>query len=804
MDLPDPVPLSMQALLREREAELTRVQRIGRIGGFEIDLRDGGFRSYRSPEYLRLHGLPPDAAQEPHGAWVSRLHPQDRDRVEAGFKAAVAGTGRDYAAEYRIITPDGQRWIAAVGEIERDADGAPLLMVGVHIDITRTKLAETALNASTEQLRGVLEAIGEAYYALDADERLTTVSRRALEVWGADEAQVIGRRLGEVVSGAEAGQGYKAMQEAIRTGRSSHAEVMSVSLHGRWAEQDVYPTADGGAAIAFRDIHDRKLSEGALRASEQRFRAAVAALSGVLWTSDAAGRMTGEQSGWAALTGQTAAEYEGVGWADAVHPDDVEVTLNAWQQAVAGRGNFVIEHRVRRHDGVWRLFSVRAVPVRDADGGVREWVGVHTDITEERQVRETLRRVNETLEARVRAEVQAREATQARLQQAQRLEALGQLAGGIAHDFNNVLQAIQSGIGLISRRSDDPATVQRLAAMVREAAARGASVTRRLLAFSRRDELKPEPAALLGNLREVLTHTLGGNIEVVLDLALPLPALIGDKGQLETVLINLATNARDAMAGGGTLTIAASTQVVTRADAEPGSGLAPGTYIRLGMHDTGCGMTEETLARASEPFFTTKPVGSGTGLGLSMARGFAAQSGGTLQIESRLGHGTTVALWLPEAGVGRRSPSAETTSGTLAGIRVLLTDDDPLVREMLANELEAAGLAVLRAGEASAALALMDAGISIDVLVSDASTTHSEALTLIQAARQRQPGLPAILLTGVASDQPLPGAGDAVAVLRKPMSGMELAQRIEALLSAATPDSTDAPVRHGPGRPSDA
>jgi PAS domain S-box-containing protein len=658
-----PEPPDVQALLHEREAELERVQRIGRIGGFEIDLRDGHFHNRRSPEYLRLHNLPDDATGEPHDAWVRRLHPQDRTRVEAGFIAAVNGTGRDYAAEYRVNTPNGVRWIAAVGEIERDAGGAPLHMVGVHIDITRTKLAETALLASTERLREVLEAIGEAYFALDADERFTSVSRRALEIWGMAEADVIGRRLDDVVPGAETGGGHGAIRAAMRDGLPNHAELQSVSLRGRWIEQDVYPTRDGGAAIAFRDIDDRKRAEQALR------------------------------------------------------------------------------------------------------------------------------RVNENLELRVREEVAAREATQARLQQAQRLEALGQLAGGIAHDFNNVLQAIQSGVGLISRRTAD-AAVLRLAAMVREAAARGASVTRRLLAFSRRDELKVEPidpGALLADLREMLAHTLGGQVSVEIGVDPGLPELTGDKGQLETVLINLATNARDAMQGAGTLAISATRQTV--ADAAPpidGIHLAPGAYVRFAVRDTGTGMDAATLARAAEPFFTTKPVGAGTGLGLSMARGFAVQSGGALQIDSAAGQGTTVALWLPATGPVPAAPQQGTTARqSLLGVRVLLTDDDPLVCEMLADELEAAGLAVLRAGEPATALALLDAGIIIDVLVSDVSTARPDALNLIEAARRRQPGLPAILLTGAAVEQPFPEM-EALAVLRKPMSGAELAQRIEALLESQT------------------
>ncbi len=257
---------------------------------------------------------------------------------------------------------------------------------------------------------------------------------------------------------------------------------------------------------------------------------------------------------------------------------------------------------------------------------------------------------NRTLEDRVQREVSARDDAQRKLERSQRLEALGQLAGGIAHDMNNVLHAIAGACSLLRRRPSDSHEVDRIVSIVLAATDRGSAVTRRLLAFSRRDQLRPEVVdleALLVDLRELLNHTLGDRVGVELGLAKELPKLFADRMQLETVLINLATNARDAMPGGGTITITA--------DREAGNGeaseiaeLPKGGMIRISVVDTGIGMDANTLARAVEPFYTTKGLGKGTGLGLSMAKGFTEQSGGGLVISSRPSEGTAVTMWLPE------------------------------------------------------------------------------------------------------------------------------------------------------------
>ncbi|MFT8243220.1 ATP-binding protein [Roseomonas sp. BN140053] len=483
-----------------------------------------------------------------------------------------------------------------------------------------------------------------------------------------------------------------------------------------------------------------------------------------------------------------------------IHPDDRAGHMATVRAALeAGGSGYETEFRIiRPSDGAVRLLACRAEVWRDPDGRARRLVGVVRDVTEERAAAEKLRRLNAELEARVQEEVAARQAAQTRAAHAERMQALGQLAGGIAHDFNNVLQAVQGAAALIERRPGDVAGILRLARMILDASGRGGTVTRRLLSFARRDELRAEPVAvepLLSGLSEVLSHTLGAAIACHHAVAPGTRPLLADKGQLETVLVNLASNARDAMPDGGTLTMAAEEVVLDGASGPVR--LEPGRYVRISVSDTGTGMDAATIARAGEPFFTTKPQGAGTGLGLSMAKGFAEQSGGALVVESQRGRGTVVSLWLPlapQAAAGSPGGPADGRGAADDGAvrrRVLVVDDEPTVREVLAGLLEDAGYATLLAPGGQEALDLLDAGEAVDILVTDLSMPGMGGLALIDAAQARRPSLPAVLLTGYAGDgasMAISGAlSGSYSLLRKPIEGVQLIERIEALMAARAP-----------------
>lgn len=381
-----------------------------------------------------------------------------------------------------------------------------------------------------------------------------------------------------------------------------------------------------------------------------------------------------------------------------------------------------------------------------------------------------------------------REAALESLAQGQRMEALGRLAGGVAHDINNVLQAVLGGSRLIVKRSQDQG-VHRLALLVSEAAERGGAVTRRLLAFARRDSLEAESLAvqpLLEGVREVLAHTLGAAVHVRLRVAPGVPNVLADRPQLETVLVNLAINARDAMMPlGGTLEIGAAPDIVSARN--PGR-LEPGAYVRLSVSDTGCGMDAETLRRATEPFFTTKDKGQGTGLGLAMAQGFCEQSGGMLDIRSVQGQGTRVTLWLPQAPAlsSVLQPVGARSVGHQRRCHVMLVDDEPEVLAVLAAGLREHGHSVVAAGGGLEALGAFAADPSIELLVTDLSMPGIDGLKLIEEVRRLRPGLPAVLVTGFVAEAEdvLEQAAEAgpMAVLRKPVTAEMLSVRLSALL----------------------
>jgi PAS domain S-box-containing protein len=412
-----------------------------------------------------------------------------------------------------------------------------------------------------------------------------------------------------------------------------------------------------------------------------------------------------------------------------------------------------------------RLVDTWIVPVRDpVTGRVERLVGASRDMTERR-------------------------ALEGRLAQAQKLQALGGLAGGIAHDFNNILQAVAGAAVLIEQQPENDEKIQRLARSTIAAAERGTSITRRLLAFARSDELRVEAmvtAEVLEGLAEVLTYTLGSTITVRTSFAAGLPLLLADRGQLETALVNLGTNARDAMPGGGLLNLSAETELVTEDEVHP-AGLAPGAYVRIDVADTGCGIDEATLSRVVEPFFTTKPPGQGTGLGLALVKGFTEQSGGGMAIESTPGVGTTVRLWLrqaPSDAIARQVEPARERAQGAATARILVVDDDDLVRETMAEQLAGGGFDVVAAASGVEALAAISATTPPDALVCDLSMPGMNGIDTIKRIRDLVPGLPCFLLTGYAGERAALEGGQAFTLLRKPITARALIAQIDAGLAA--------------------
>ncbi|HWJ35403.1 MAG TPA: response regulator [Steroidobacteraceae bacterium] len=412
-----------------------------------------------------------------------------------------------------------------------------------------------------------------------------------------------------------------------------------------------------------------------------------------------------------------------------------------------------------------------------------------------------LQRFNEELEQRIEERTRERETALAQLFEAQKMDTIGQLTGGVAHDFNNLLMAVLGSLTLLEKRL--PAGEQhnrRLLQNAVQGAQRGAALTQRLLAFSRRQELKPESvdvAQLVSGMVDLLKRALGLGIDLKLNFPSSLPPILADANQLELALLNLALNARDAMQTGGQLTIAALAE--TKTDSRPDLPLPAGDYVRIIIVDTGAGMDDATLAKATEPFFTTKGPGKGTGLGLSMVHGLAAQSGGLLRIHSEPNVGTTIELWLPRAttaavSVARNPASAAELAPDIGPCRVLIVDDDLLVMTGTAAMIEDLGHTSIEAHSAAEALAKLASGHEIDVVITDHAMPTMTGLQLAVCIQDRFPGLPIILATGYA-ELPVDPAKMGLLKLTKPCTQGDIAAAIHtAMRSRAAANTFVEPV----------
>jgi signal transduction histidine kinase/CheY-like chemotaxis protein len=400
---------------------------------------------------------------------------------------------------------------------------------------------------------------------------------------------------------------------------------------------------------------------------------------------------------------------------------------------------------------------------------------------------ERLRMANETLEARVEERTRDHELALAKLHEAQKLETLGQLTGGVAHDFNNLLTPVIGNLDLLRRRLTPTDPSQRLIDAGMQAASRAATLVQRLLAFARRQDLSVRSVnvgALLEGMSDLIRRSLDPAIEVQISHSADLPPARVDPNQLELAILNLAINARDAMPRGGTLHIEADS--VT---SEGGGGLQAGDYVRIAVRDNGTGMDRQTLARAIEPFFSTKGVGKGTGLGLSMVHGLAAQLGGVLNIRSRPGEGTTAEIWLPEAPEAASSQDLEARPlvGAPRQATILLVDDEELVRVATADMLGDLGYEVIEANSGAEALRLLRLGDEPDLMITDYLMPGMNGVQLIENARAIAPAMQVMLITGYSTVAEGPGAS--VARLAKPFRQSDLAALVADLLTQEPADN---------------
>ncbi|QTI81886.1 PAS domain-containing protein (plasmid) [Roseomonas marmotae] len=541
----------------------------------------------------------------------------------------------------------------------------------------------------------------------------------------------------------------------------------------------------------------KQIAGRALRESEAQLQALTAALPQLIWTADAEGRYDYFNERWQEFTGLPAHGTDIAAWLSAVHPDDRAAAEANWRRAVETGQGYQSEYRLRRADGAWRWFLRRALPVRDETSGeVIRWLGTCTDIEHTVRARDMLRQSAQDLEARVRqrtreleAEQRERQRAEAQLQQAQNMEALGNLTGGVAHDFNNLLQVIRGSLELLERELEQRRQPTTRLEKAISAVDRGARLASQLLAFARRQPLRPRVVnigSFVLGLDDMLRRSLGEQVDIETIIAPGLWNTLVDPSQVENALLNLAINARDAMGGSGRLTIGLGNTVLDQSYARQHPDAEPGDYVMLTVTDTGCGMPPEVVEKIFEPFFTTKPEGKGTGLGLSMVYGFVRQSGGHVRVISEPGRGSTIHLYLPRCDAPAEEDEA--VPDTVAGGRetILVVEDDEAVREVVVDMLSCLGYTVLRANDAQGALAIIESGIRLDLLFTDVVMPGPMRSTeLVRRARELQPRMGVLFTSGYAENGIARGGrlDEGVELLSKPYSQQALARKIRHVLS---------------------
>ncbi|HEX2218218.1 MAG TPA: PAS domain S-box protein [Gemmatimonadales bacterium] len=650
--------------------------------------------------------------------------------------------------------------------------------------------AGVTLRESVRQTRELLDLLNHApVLARGPDGRIQFWSAGARRLYGWDDRDAIGADAIELLHTELPVPPEEAAAALLEKGEW-HAEISRRSRTGARVQVAshwiLHRDAEGrpGAVIEVdNDVTEQKRAEEALRRGEARYRALVAAAAQIVWTASADGRRPIDTSQWEAFTGQTASEATWGGWFEAIHPDDRAEAVRAWDEAVAGRRPLATEHRLRRRDGEYRSMEVRAVPVLDDQGRIREWVGAHTDITD-----------------RLQAEEQ--------LSQAQRLQAVGTLAGGVAHEVNNQLMAVLGfGEFVIDALGPDHPQAGDVREMV-SAATRAARVAQQLLTFSRRQVKQTELLDLHGvitALGPVLERLLGADKTLVV---LPNRArcrVMADRTQIDQVLINLAANARDAMRTGGRLTIGVDEVVLDREYAETHhvSRLVPGRYARVVVSDTGSGMSKETLAKIFEPFYTTKPVGVGTGLGLSTVYGIVKQHEGFIWPYSEVDVGTTMKVYLPAAPTDAMhsnvlEPEPRMASHVAAPVPVpagaqpalvLVVEDEPAIRSLVRRTLEGAGMLVIEAENGRQALDIFALGGEPPRLVlSDVIMPEVNGPELSDALADLHPTLPILFMSGYTGDDVLARSllPETAPFIQKPFAPEELLSRVRGMLAGAS------------------
>jgi PAS domain S-box-containing protein len=715
-----------------------------------------------SHSFLDLIGKTLDEVR-PRG-WLDRLPPEDVKPTLEAWRACVR-SGGEWTWEHRVKGADGVcRTILSLGRPVRDEQGRITSWVGFNLDISQRKRAEEALRESEIRMRALLDASQDEILLVSIEGEVLAINkaakrRLARRMGGADP---VGAHLDRLLPEEQVEKRMALIEQVAVTATLAHWEAQ---IRSRWFEFWFYPVLPPDGAVREVAVYAREITEQKKHLAElsKLFQAIQQSPMSVVIT-DRNGVIEYVNPEFTKVTGYTMEEAIGQNprllKSQHTPPEFYAELWNTITKGGAWRGELL--NKRKNGELFWELASI--APIKEGDK-ITNFVAVKEDITERKETEEQLR-------------------------QSQKMQAVGQLTGGIAHDFNNLLAIIMGNLQLLEMRVGGDPKAREFLDDALWSARRGGELTRRLLAFARKQPLKPAVIDLndvVRDMTELLRRTLGTNVRIEEILASELWRAVADRGELERAVVNLAVNARDAMHGAGTLTLETRNAVLDEDYAEQFEEVRPGEYVLLAVTDTGTGMAPETIQRVFEPFFTTKETGQGSGLGLSMVYGFVKQSDGHVSIYSRMGHGTCVKLYLPRAATSNEQPKDISTDASPEGFGekvVLVVEDEAKLRKVAVKMLKRLGLRTLQAGTAKDALELL-ADTSVDVLFTDIELPGGmNGTELAEAAHERDPNIKVLFTTGYAREAVLHDrwVEENVPWLLKPYSHQELGSKLKALL----------------------
>ena len=703
------------------------------------------------------------------GRLVCDVLPTFRDSGFLAHLTQVVETGESFDDDVQVEDDNGEkRWIRH--QAVRVEDGVAI----TSRDITKRRHVEESLLQSEARFRHLVESASDGIYRIDTHGVFTYANPIVSRLLGSGpDDGIVGRMYLEFVRRDYHEQGIALYKRQV-TERIpvTYWEFPAVTLDGRelWIGQNVHIEQRNGWVMSLfavaRDITERKRAELALRESEARYRFLTEHSTDMLSRHGADGTIIYASPVCFTLLGYTAGELVGNSMFEYCHVDDLEAMRAAIARLIGHQGAETLTYRARRRDGGYVWLETTSQAVRDPKSGlVGEVLSVSRDITERRRLEEELR-------------------------QAQKMDAVGQLAGGVAHDFNNLLTTIRGFADLLARSFEGDDARRKDVAEILKATERAASLTRQLLAFSKRQVLRIEALSVNGivvDMVKIIRRLLGDSIKVETTLDSKIWTVRADPGQLEQVLLNLALNARDAMPRGGTLRVATRNVEVAPVNA-PDTIVPAGKYVLLEMQDTGTGMSDETRARVFEPFFTTKDPTGRSGLGLATVYGIVSQSGGHISVTSALGSGTTFSIHLPATTA--LSLAGDRTSGTAphsaAGNVILIAEDNEGVRALTVRILTGAGYHVHEGCDGVDALdTLRSLAEPVDLLISDVMMPRMNGSELTAQFQRLQPGTPILLISGFMEEETVYRAfNEPGAILAKPFTPDALLIRVRELIGA--------------------